>query len=289
MKKMRMFTALLCSAAMTAMMGFTSFAENEGNQLQPVAMDGAVESVGENQFTMNWDRDGGSEPVIITVTDSTRVLDAVNGYPTALDSLKEGERVRVYAGPAMTLSLPPMTNAEMVLTDIPEDFRIPSFETVSSLVENQDGSHTVTTAAGNSYRVDQSTILLPYLTRNMVFVENLQSGVRFLVWTSEGENAAKIVIFPGESGSYGQEDSSVDTVGRHGWTETQDGWYYYETGELKKGWLLDGGDWYYLNQETGLMATGFVTVDGKTYFMEQDGRMLKEARVFTPDENGVLH
>lgn len=289
MKKMRMFTALLCAAAMTAMMGFTSFAENEGSQLQPVAMDGTVESVGEDRFTMNWDRDGGSEPVIITVSDSARVLDAVNGYPTALDSLEEGERIRVYAGPAMTLSLPPMTNAEMVLTDIPEDFRIPSFETVSSLAENQDGSHTVATAAGNSYRVDQSTVLLPYLTRNMVFVENLQPGVEFLVWPSEGGAAAKIVIFPGESGYYSQEDPDGETAGRHGWAEAQDGWYYYEAGELKKGWLQDGKDWYYLNQETGLMATGFVTVDGKTYFMEQDGKMLKEARVFTPDETGALH
>lgn len=66
-------------------------------------------------------------------------------------------------------------------------------------------------------------------------------------------------------------------------------WYFYEQNQVKKGWLLDGEDWYYLNPENGQMQTGFVTLDGKTYFLQEDGRMLTEARVFTPDENGALH
>ena len=36
------------------------------------------------------------------------------------------------------------------------------------------------------------------------------------------------------------------------------------------------------------MATGFVTVDGKTYFLKDDGRMLKDAAEFVPDANGAL-
>lgn len=36
------------------------------------------------------------------------------------------------------------------------------------------------------------------------------------------------------------------------------------------------------------MATGFVTVDGKTYFLKDDGRMLTEAAEFVPDANGAL-
>lgn len=36
------------------------------------------------------------------------------------------------------------------------------------------------------------------------------------------------------------------------------------------------------------MATGFVTVDGKTYFLKDDGRMLTDAAEFVPDANGAL-
>ena len=52
---------------------------------------------------------------------------------------------------------------------------------------------------------------------------------------------------------------------------------------------MDGGDWYYLNPETGLMVTGFLTLEGKTYYLQEDGRMLTQPKTFTPDENGVLH
>ena len=41
-------------------------------------------------------------------------------------------------------------------------------------------------------------------------------------------------------------------------------------------------------KESGRMATGFVTVDGKTYFLKDDGRMLTEAAEFVPDANGAL-
>ena len=58
---------------------------------------------------------------------------------------------------------------------------------------------------------------------------------------------------------------------------------------MKKGCFYDGEDWFYLNPSTGIMETGFVTVDGRTYFLKEDGRMLTKATVFTPDENGALH
>ena len=43
-----------------------------------------------------------------------------------------------------------------------------------------------------------------------------------------------------------------------------------------------------LDPASGRMATGFVTVDGKTYFLKDDGRMLTEAAEFVPDANGAL-
>lgn len=292
MKKTSAIASLLCAAAMTAALGFTSLAENTDGKLQPVRFDGTVQSVEESRLVMNRFLDGGTEEIIVNVSEDTMILDAVNGFPQSLESLQDGERIRVYVGPAMTMSLPPMTNAKVVLTDIPEDFNVPFYETVSTLTKNLDGTYTVVTAAENTYQVDDATTLLPYLTRNMVYVDNLQPGVKFLVWTTGAslQTAEKIVIFQGENGGYAAgQDETENSVQPHGWSETSEGWFYYDRGEVKTGWLLDGGDWYYLNPETGRMETGFVMVDGKTYFLKEDGRMLTESRIFTPDETGALH
>lgn len=59
-----------------------------------------------------------------------------------------------------------------------------------------------------------------------------------------------------------------------GWHTNEDGSKYYNdaNGEKVKGWLSDGGKWYFMDKETGIMATGWVK-DGKWYFMKEDGVM----------------
>ena len=36
------------------------------------------------------------------------------------------------------------------------------------------------------------------------------------------------------------------------------------------------------------MKVGFLQLDGKTYYLQQDGSMLTTSKTFTPDESGVL-
>ena len=36
-------------------------------------------------------------------------------------------------------------------------------------------------------------------------------------------------------------------------------------------------------------TTGFLTLDGKTYYLQENGKMLTKAKTFTPDADGVLH
>ncbi len=60
-----------------------------------------------------------------------------------------------------------------------------------------------------------------------------------------------------------------------GWNQGEDGsWVYYdENYHQVKGWLKDGGKWYFLDKETGIMATGWVK-DGDTwYYMNGSGAM----------------
>lgn len=282
MKKMTKLTAVVCAAVMTAALGFTSLAE--GNPLGPVMMEGTVVSVENGCLTMNRVLGNGTEEILINISDDTKILESVDGYPIPGENLEKGEAIRVYVGPAMTMSLPPMTNGVVILADVPADAGFPVYATVKSLVQT-GGDYVLTTEDGETYTVNSSTTLLPYLTRNIVREQDLTPGTPILLWTSR-ENASvsqKIVIFQGENG-YGSQMQE-----ENGWKNTAEGWYYYENGEMKKGWLYDGEDWFYLNPSTGIMETGFVTVDGRTYFLKEDGRMLTKAAVFTPDENGALH
>jgi glucan-binding YG repeat protein len=40
---------------------------------------------------------------------------------------------------------------------------------------------------------------------------------------------------------------------------------------MQKGWLKDGGFWYWLDSETCAMQTGLVSVDGRAYLLDNSG------------------
>ena len=251
-------------------------------------------SAEDGRLHLNRRVEGGMTEVVVNLSEDTKILDAVNGFPVSVENLDDGEAVRVYTGPAMTLSLPPITNGLLVLADAPADSGFPVYAVVESLTQEPDkadgteAAYILETAGGMKYTVSDSTVLLPYLTRNMVFATDLKKGTPILLWTdgTDGSAAEKIVIFQGEGQDAGNENA--DGLGFHGWKEEAGSWYYYEQGQKKTGWLCEGTDWYYLDPESGRMATGFVTVDGKTYFLKDDGRMLTEAAEFVPDANGAL-
>jgi len=296
MKRIYKLTGAALAAVLSAAMIFSSFAgTNNGTDEayrapEMVLMDGTVLSVENGRLHMNRDfgNGNGSEEVVVTISEDTKVLEGENGYPVPLENLEKGEAIRVYTSPAMTMSLPPITNGLMVICDVPADAGFPVYTKVKSMVRNEDGSYTLTTADGTSYLENSSTTILPYLTRNLVREEDLVEGTPILVWPhdfGEKQFAAKIVVFQGENGYGSPAGESV----LNGWKETDEGWYFYENGELKTGWLYEGEDWYFLSPETGLMQTGFITLDGRTYFLKEDGRMMTKAAVFVPDENGALH
>lgn len=67
-----------------------------------------------------------------------------------------------------------------------------------------------------------------------------------------------------------------------GWQkDTSSGlWYYMDnsTGVMKTGWLHDGDKWYYLRPNEGgpqgSMATGWLSIDGKKYYLNASGIMV---------------
>lgn len=176
----------------------TRRAQERRQRVNTLRLSGTVVSMENGELTMNRQVGDSTEEVIITISDDTKILDGVNGYPVEADTLTEGKAVNVYVGPAMTMSLPPIANGIMIITDVPEDAAFPKYTQVESLDQGSaDGEFVLTTVDGSEYTITAETRLLPYLTKNIVSEEDLTEGTDILVWTSADDAAKteKIVIF----------------------------------------------------------------------------------------------
>lgn len=127
--------------------------------------------------------------------EHSRVLEGVNGFPVEVRDIKEGDFIYAYIGPAMTMSLPPMTTAEMVVCQIPQDKSAPGYVKVKSMQQQETGDWNLTATDGTVYHVPEDCQILPYLTRNIVRLEDVTDSSTCMVWTDAAGSVEKIVLF----------------------------------------------------------------------------------------------
>ncbi len=172
--------------------------ESEADSLLPVRVYGPITKMEENKISIDNQSGVSYEGEIIINIDeeATHILDAVTGEPVSLDDLKDGSTAYVYVGPVMTMSLPPMTNTEMIFVNAPEDFKVPDYVEIESVVTDAATSKSVLTAAdGTQYTLDEECKINPYLTRNIVTLDDLTQGRKCVVWSSEDNVATSIMLF----------------------------------------------------------------------------------------------
>ena len=282
----KLFKKLMSCICMTAMLTAGSLvnaaaATTTDTALNDYRIHGPVTKSEHGQLIIdNQESTGYTGEIILNISsETTKILDAVTGSPVTVGDIRDGETIYAYISPVMTMSIPPMTNASLILCNIPADFRVLAYQQSDVLTVNEDGvSGSVKTTDDTTYTIPADCEIFPYLTRNIVRIQDLTEGRTFLVWADDQNRASRIMVFPKEA----------DT--RTGWSLEGDSWFYYdENGSMVKGWLLDNGSWYYLDPETGVMKTGFLFYEGRTYYLQEDGRMLTSAKTFTPDSTGALH
>ena len=62
---------------------------------------------------------------------------------------------------------------------------------------------------------------------------------------------------------------------RLGWVACDDGWRFFNvSGAMERCWLLDGSNWYWLDPETGIMATGATLCGSSPYCFDVSGTMV---------------
>ncbi|GMK38518.1 hypothetical protein PCCS19_15720 [Paenibacillus sp. CCS19] len=192
------------------------------HRLPSVQVYGEATKIEENRIMLGHDKENGDIPkIIVNISEDTRILNAVTGMPMKLEDIRENEILYAYVGPAMTMSLPPMSHAELILAGIPADFAVPTFAEIERVTKGEDGTVVVETNRDEEFTVTADTTLTPYLTKNIITADMLIPGQKVLVWETaaiDGEKASnaasKVMVFP--YGYKGYVSANLDGISVNG-------------------------------------------------------------------------
>lgn len=162
----------------------------------PIKIWGEITDVTDRAIYVDNQSENSSQGEIVLLIDpeTTRILDGENGFPVDYDAIEKG-RFEAYLGPAMTMSLPPQAMAEVVIVNIPEDAPAAQYVIAAGGVEESDGVKTLTGKDGTEYALSEEVTILPYLTRQIVMLEDIEEDSQCLVWLGAGETVDRIVLF----------------------------------------------------------------------------------------------
>lgn len=120
---------------------------------------------------------------VFHVNEQTLMLDSGAGTRTGLDTLKVGDGVYVYHSSAVTMSLPPQSYAEAILTNMPQDARAAKLHTVEDVEKKEDGSVVVTTDRGTlKLTIEKDAAYGDFMGRQIMGADDLRIGTRFFAW-----------------------------------------------------------------------------------------------------------
>lgn len=150
---------------------------------------------GEGVRLMN---DSGSAVIndIVVHLGEAPVVDAVTGLPLDMETVKEGDILYVWVGPAMAMSMPPQAMAIAAVGNVPADAAVPEYcEIAGASMAAEDSALHFPLTGGGTLAVNGETAYTPWLTRQIVTADDLTPGARVMVWTS-GDMAEKVLVFP---------------------------------------------------------------------------------------------
>ncbi|GHU74993.1 hypothetical protein AGMMS49992_18040 [Clostridia bacterium] len=157
----------------------------DSTQTLPVrtAYTGTIDSIEQDRISLI---ETGSDRVtiIITVTDSTYILDADNGGALAIDSLKKGTTIVAVTRPIVALSEPPQTHGLVIFTNLPTEGLPPTFAIIKEVTTDTDGTTWLVTDENVNWRVSAETPLIPYKAGAPITFDQLKPGMQVVGWYS---------------------------------------------------------------------------------------------------------
>lgn len=150
----------------------------------PVLVWGEAALDGERVVLKTDDEYAAHKEIVLNLSEETVILDAVTGAVKTADDLKDGEILYAYAGPVMTRSLPPISNAVLVLCNVPSDIGVPTYAEVEQVEVKEDGSVSVLMTGSIVLHLNADTELLSYKTKDVPTLDSIRPGTRLLSWYS---------------------------------------------------------------------------------------------------------
>ena len=149
----------------------------------------------------------------LTISEETKILDAVSGAAVDQSVLGKTQTVYAYIGPAMALSYPPIASAELVLCNIPADYRVPEYCEVSAVYPQKDGSTVVKTSDGKALTFDKE-FKAEASTGEAAAITTLNPGDHLLLWKDQDGKISRAMIFADGANASGlmgirQGDSNI--------------------------------------------------------------------------------
>ena len=119
--------------------------------------------------------------IVLNMAAKPYVVDCVTGTPWALGDRKD-DKIIAWYGPVTTRSFPPQSNPILILVNIPEDFMPPQYGRVEA-IEKENNLVKVTVQSGSLIvTIERDTPISPYLTRNIVTIDDIDIGTDLLMW-----------------------------------------------------------------------------------------------------------
>lgn len=198
----KLLSVLLTLAACSAALCLTAAAA-QADEAAPTRVWGKVSPWdGDGVFLKNDDKDDHMNEVVVHVGEAP-VVDAATGLPLDLESVKEGDTLYAWIGPAATMSLPPQVFAKVVVGNVPADAKAPEYYELSSGGwKDPAGSDEIVfsyrDAEGNSQDlpVPLDAEVTPWLTRQIIRLDDIRPGEHILVWRNEKDVVTKVLVFP---------------------------------------------------------------------------------------------
>lgn len=148
------------------------------------------------EYSESADGESKTSTWVLNIGEDTACVDNATGQAADIGEIKAGDTIYAYRSPIATFSLPPQSPALAILVNIGDS--VPAhLHFIESVTQRADGSIRFLSDNGSIYvTVDADTQLLPYRTKNIVTIDQLQPGSVVLAWYD-----VVLTSYPGQTGA----------------------------------------------------------------------------------------
>ena len=166
-----------------------STAAVENTASSSIRVYGTVTQIENGQILLENDEEGAAYPqVLLNLTEDTLILSGEDCSQKALSDIAVGDALYADISPAMTRSIPPMSNAIVVFCEVAEDSVIPTCAQITDIQTAEDGQVTIVTDQSLNLLPNESTRVLSLDGSSELSVSDLAIGdtilARFQIMTA---------------------------------------------------------------------------------------------------------